>query len=77
MPNVSSQLCSFSCGRQKTAVWFFVQDDLCFRTFCQDDLHVQVAMLLAPGHNRAAPEPSAICMLWETTEEADGNDTSH
>ena len=32
--------------------------------FCQDDR--RVPMLLAPGHNRTAPEPSIICMLWET-----------
>ena len=32
--------------------------------FCRDDL--RAAMLLAPGHNFAAPEPSITCMLQET-----------
>ena len=35
--------------------------------FCQGDL--RVAMLLATGHNRTAPELSTIRMLWETAEE--------
>ena len=35
----------------KTAVWFFVQNDLSF-AFSQDDRWI--AMLLLPGHNHAA-----------------------
>ena len=44
-------------------MWVFVQNN----HFCQEDRWI--TMLLAPGHNRAAPEPSATLMLWETTEE--------
>ena len=51
---------------RKNAVWFFVQNDLSFRVLSRRSM---VTMLLAPGYNCGAPEPSTIRMLWETAEE--------
>ena len=51
---------------RKTAIWFFFQFYLSFRILSRRS---RVAILLVPGHNRAAPEPSAIRMLWKTAEE--------
>ena len=48
---------------RKTAFWFFVQNDLSFRVLSRRSTGRHVA--LTPGHNRAAPEPSTIRMLWE------------
>ena len=70
--NRTLAICPVSCDCQMFQVNFVVPFGSLFKTifpfvFCQDDL--RVAMLLAQGHNRAAPEPSTVRMLWETADE--------
>ena len=69
LPNVSSQLCTFFLWpTEKLPFGSLFKTIFPSPAFCQDDL--RVAMLLAPGQNRAAPEPSTTCMfIWETAEE--------
>ena len=63
LPNVLSQLCTFSFGSLFKTIFPF--------PFCLDDL--RVAMLLAPGQTvHWASEPSTIPFLWETAEETWG-----
>ena len=73
LPNVSSQLYTFSCIQLKNCrlVLCFMFKTIFLFAFCQDNR--RIAMLLAPGHNHTAfsfqsPEPSARCTLWETAE---------
>ena len=79
LPNVSSQLCTFSylsmyllkkkCTRRKNCrlvlcSTMYVQNDLPF-AFCQDDR--RIAMFFAPGHYRAAfvvPVPEPPSAVW-------------